>query len=603
MKYKGYKGQILTVDLSSGKIDRRALDEKTLEKYIGGRGLAARILYDEIKPKAEPYSTDNRLLFITGPAAGTLIPTSSRYAVGTKSPLTGGLTVGYSGGHWADQLKFAGYDGVLFSGKSSKPVYLLVDDDTVELKSAEHLWGKNTDQTEETLKKELGADFEIASIGLAAENAVAYAAICNEQHVVGRAGQGAVMGWMNLKAFAVRGTGKVEMAVSGESGIKEIFSLHKTIRENPIRGGFRDVGTVGMLDAVNEIAGQPCFNFQKTYFPEVSKINADNMRPWFQRFESCSSCPVACGSITKFDLDGSDYMTERIEHQSVGSLATNCGVSNLPKVFEAHDLCDKYGMDTISAGISIAWAIECFENGILTTEDTDGLELTFGNAEVLKPLIEKIARQEGIGKLLAKGVRAASKELGRGSEKYAMHAKGLEMPGYDPRAFFGMALNLATTARGADHNKAFTIAAEFLGVLGNYDRFAYEGKPELVKRMQDSTVMIDSLIMCMFTVDLGISVELYAKAVNLVTGMNIGPDDVYAIGDRVNTLERMFNLREGIDSSQDCLPERFATQPGSDPEEHTVDVASMLPAYYELRGWDENGVPTSSHLKELEINV
>jgi aldehyde:ferredoxin oxidoreductase len=603
MKYKGYIGQLLTVDLSSGKIGKHGLDEKVLEKYIGGRGLAARILYDEIKPKADPYSTDNRLLFITGPAAGTLIPTSSRYAVGTKSPLTGGLSVGYSGGHWATKLKFAGYDGVLFSGRSSKPVYLLIDDGRVELKDAAHLWGKNTNQTEEILKAELGSDFEIAAIGLAGENAVAYASIANEQHVIGRAGQGAVMGWMKLKAFAVNGSGRVEMAVKGPSGIKEAFSLHQTIRENPIRAGFRDVGTTGMLDPVNGIAGQPCFNFQKTFFPDVAKISADQMRPWFQRFESCSGCPVACGSITKFDLDGTDYVTERIEHQSIGALATNCGISDLPRVFQAHDLCDKYGIDTISSGLTIAWAMECFEKGILSLEETDGLELRFGNAAVLAPLIEKIAKTEGIGKLLAKGVRAASKELGRGSEKFAMHAKGLEMPGYDPRAFVGMALNLATTARGADHNKAFTIAAEFLGVLGNYDRFAYEGKPELVQRMQDSTVIIDSIIMCMFTVDLGISVDLYAKAINLVTGMKLSADDVYRIGARVNTLERMFNLREGIDASQDWLPDRFKNEPGSDPDGHTVDIFKMLPEYYQLRGWDAAGVPTSEHLTQLGIDV
>jgi aldehyde:ferredoxin oxidoreductase len=603
MKYQGYKGQLLTVDLSSGKIGRRSLDEKTLEKYIGGRGLAAKILYDEIKAKTDPYSVDNRLLFITGPAAGTLIPTSSRYAVGTKSPLTGGLSVGFGGGHWAANLKLAGYDGILFWGQSPKPVYFLIDDDKIELVAAGTLMGKNTDLTEETLKKELGSGFEIASIGLAGENCVSYATICNEQHVVGRAGQGAIMGWMNLKAVAVRGTGNVEMGLSGEIGIKEAFFLQKTIRDNPIRGGFRDVGTTGMLDPINEIAGQPCYNFKKTSFPEVSKINADKMRPWFQRFESCSSCPVACGSITKFKLDGADYVTERIEHQSVSALATNCGMSDLPKIFQAHDLCDKYGIDTISAGISIAWAMECFENGILSSNETDGLELKFGNAEVLKPLVEKIAKKEGIGKLLAKGVREASRELGRGSEKFAMHVKGLEMPGYDPRAFVGMALNLATTARGADHNKAFTIAAEFLGVLGDYDRFAYEGKPELVKRMQDSTVIIDSIIMCMFTVDLGISVELYAKAINIATGMNINAEDVYTIGDRVNTLERLFNLREDIDSSQDRLPDRFATEPASDPEGHTVDVSRMLPEYYQLRGWDENGVPTSEHLQKLGIDV
>jgi aldehyde:ferredoxin oxidoreductase len=603
MKYKGYKGQLLVVDLSSGTIKKRGLDEAILEKYIGGRGLAAKILYDEIKAGSDSYSQDNRLLFITGPAAGTLIPTSGRYGVGTKSPLTGGLSVGFAGGHWANNLKYAGHDGVLFQGKSSRPVYLVIDDDKVELHDAGVLWGKTTQQTEDTLKKDLGSGFEIASIGFGGENQVGYATISNEQHVVGRAGQGAVMGWMNLKAVAVRGTGSVDMGVSGRQGLQDIFFLHKTIRENEVRGLFRDVGTTGMLDPINEAAGQPSFNFQKTSFPDVEKINANNMKPWFQRFESCSGCPVACGSITKFKLDGADFTTERIEHQSVGALATNCGISDLPRVFEAHDLCDKYGIDTISAGLSIAWAMECSENGLLSPEEADGLEIKFGNALVLKPLIEKIARKEGVGALLAKGVRAASQDLGRGSEKYAMHVKGLEMPGYDPRGFFGMALNLATTARGADHNKAFTIAAEFLGVLGDYDRFAYEGKAELVKRMQDSTVIIDSIIMCMFTVDLGISVDLYARAVNLATGMNISADDVYTIGDRVNTLERLFNQREGIGSDQDKLPERFATEPGSDPEKHVVDVSRMIPEYYNLRGWDKNGVPTPEHIEKLGIEA
>ena len=603
MKYRGYKGTLLVVDLASGNIDRRPLEETVVEKYIGGRGLAARILYDEIKPKAAPYSEDNRLLFITGPAAGTLIPTSGRYGVGTKSPLTGGISLGYAGGHWANKLKYAGYDGILLGNQSSRPVYLMIDDNTVEIKEAGHLWGKTTEQTESMLKDELGSDFEITSIGPAGENTVSYAAICNEQHAVGRAGQGAVMGWMKLKAVAVRGTGRVEMGVSGPAGIDEVFFLHKTIRENPVKGLFRDVGTTGMLDPVNEAAGQPCFNFGKTQFPGVDKINAENMRPWFQRFESCSGCPVACGSITKFKLGDSDFTTERIEHQSVGALATNCGVTDLPRVFEAHDLCDKYGLDTISTGISIAWAMECFTNGLISTSEADGLDLSFGNAAVLKPLIEKIAAKEGIGELLAKGVRAAASQLGRDSEKYAMHVKGLEMPGYDPRGFFGMALNLATTARGADHNKAFTIAAEFLEVLGNYDRFAYEGKADLVKRMQDSTVIIDSIIMCMFTVDLGISVDLYAKAVNLATGMDINGDDVYTIGDRVNTLERMFNLREGISAEQDKLPDRFANEPASDPDGHVVDVSRMIPEYYELRGWDENGVPTPEHLQKLGVDV
>ena len=603
MKYRGYKDQILGVDLSKGKIDRRSLDEAVVEKYIGGRGLAARILYDEIKAKSAPYSLDNRLFFVTGPAAGTLIPTSARYGVGAKSPLTGTLSVGYAGGHLAPALKYAGYDGILFQGKSPKPVYLMIDNDQVEIRDAGHLWGRDTFETEETLKKELGDDFEIASIGRAGESGVSYASIANEQHLVGRGGEGAVMGWMNLKAVAVRGTGSVQMGVDGSAGIEECFKLHDTIRKNPIRAGFRDVGTTGMLIPVNDIKGQPTHNFRQTYFPDASKVSSDQMKPWFVRFESCSGCPVACGSVTRFKVDGEEMVTERIEHQSVGAFATNCGVSDLAKVFQAHDLCDRFGMDTISTGVSIAFAMECFENGILTTQDSDGLELRFGNGDVLKPMVEKIAKKEGIGGLLAKGVRGAAKDLGMGSERYAMHVKGLEMPGYDPRAFFGMALNLATTSRGADHNKAFTIAAEFLGVLGDFDRFAYDGKPKLVKDMQDSTVIIDSIIMCMFTVDLGISVDLYAEAVNLATGMDINAADVYTIGERVNNLERMFNVREGIDGLGDGLPERFATEPGSDEGKHTVDVSKMLPEYYALRGWDENGVPKPEHLKKLGIDI
>lgn len=603
MKYKGYQGKILVVDLSKGKIERRELEESVVEKYVGGRGLAARLLYDEIRAKCEPFSTENRLFFVTGPAAGTLIPTSARYGVGAKSPLTGTLSVGYSGGHFAPALKYAGYDGILISGKSPKPVYLLIEDERAEIREASHLWGKSTFETEEALKGELKKDFEIASIGVAGENGVSYASIASEQHLVGRGGEGAVMGWMNLKAVAVRGTGGVEMAVRGPKGIEECFHLHDTIRKNPVKAAFRDVGTTGMLMPVNEIKGQPTHNFRHTYFPEASRVSSDQMRPWFIRFESCSGCPVACGSVTRFKVDGKELVTERIEHQSVSAFATNCGVADLAKVFQAHDLCDRYGMDSISTGLSIAFAMECFENGILSKSECDGLEPRFGQADVLKPMVEKIAMRQGIGALLAKGVRAAAKELGRGSERYAMHVKGLEMPGYDPRAFFGMALNLATTARGADHNKAFTIAAEFLGVLGNFDRFAYEGKPKLVKEMQDSTVLIDSIIMCMFTVDLGISVDLYAKALNLATGMDIRAADVYTIGERVNNMERLFNVREGIDGREDRLPERFAKEPASDEGRHTVDVSKMLPEYYALRGWDERGIPKPETLRRLGIET
>ena len=605
MKYKGYKGKILTVNLSTGKIGSMPLSDEMVELYLGGRGLATRILYDELKPGIEPFSADNKVLFITGPAAGTLLPTSARFAVGVKSPLNSTLSVGYAGGFLAPELKYAGYDGILISGVSEKPVYLFVDDDSVELRDAAHLWGQDYFEAEEALKAELGQDFQIAGIGPAGENMVLMANVMHEQHAAGRGGPGAIMGHKKLKAVAVRGSGGVEMGLPPEEAIREAKALHDVIRANPIRGFFRDFGTTGMLGSVNEVSGMPTRNFQDTRFEGTDKLLGDVLAEYVVRFESCADCCVACGSVVEVDTPEIKLRTERVEHQTICAFGTYCGVDDLPAIIQAGDLCDRYGMDTMSTGTTIAFAMELYERSILTKEDTDGLELRFGNSSVFEPLLAKIAHREpGIGELLSLGSRKAAEKIGGDAPKYAMQVKGLEIGAYDPRAFTGMALNLATAQRGADHNKAFTIAAEFLGVLGDFDRFDIEPKPALTKKMQDSTAIIDSIIMCMFTVDLGISVELYGKSASIVTGMEIDADKVYEIGERINNLERMFNVREGMDGKFDMLPDRFATDPAPvEGEGHTVDVAQMLPEYYRLRGWDENGVPTPEKLAELNIQV
>ncbi len=600
MKYKGYKGQILTVDLTTGRSARVPLTDEQAEKYIGGRGLATRILYDEIKPGIDPFSVDNKVLFITGPAAGTLLPTSARFAVGTKSPLTGTLTVGYAGGHWAPELKYAGYDGILISGAASRPVYLYIRDNTVEIRDASHLWGKDAFEAEETLKRQLGPKFQIAGIGTAGENLVPLASVIHEQHAVGRGGPGAIMGQKNLKAIAVRGTGGVEMAAVGMEAIREARMFRDTIYTNPVKVFFRDAGTTGMLASINDIKAMPTRNFRQSYFEDTDKIVFDQMRRYITRYESCSDCVVVCGSVAEIDEEHVKLRTERIEHQTTCAFGTYCGIADLPAIFEAGDLCDRYGLDTMSVGHTIAFAMECYERGLLTARDTGGIELYFGNTRALKPLIEKMASKEpGIGALLAQGSRKAAQIIGGDAPRHAMQVKGMEIGAYDPRGFTGMALNLATAQRGADHNKAFTIAAEFLGVLGDFDRFDIAPKPALTKKMQDSTAIIDSIIMCMFTVDLGISVELFARAVNLVTGMSINENGVYEIGERINNLERMFNVREGISGDEDLLPARFAQEP--DATGHTVDVSRMLPEYYRLRGWDERGVPTREKLQELGI--
>jgi len=606
MKYKGYMGKILTVDLSSGRIGHMSLDDETVELYIGGRGLATRILYDAIEPGIAPLSVQNKVLFITGPAAGTLVPTASRFGVGTKSPLNNTLSVSYAGGYFAPELKFAGYDGILISGASDRPVYLYIHDDQVEIRDASHLWGKDAIVTQEILKEELGAEFQIAAIGPAGENLSPLAATVHEQHVCGRGGDGAVLGSKKLKAIAVHGTGGVEVALPVQEFIKEARSLHETILSNPVRDAFRQYGTTGMLGAVNEIKAVPTRNFQETYFEGADKLLGEVLARYVIRSEACSDCPVVCCSVVQLDVDGETYrkrfVTERLEHQPICALGTYCGIDDLEALIVANDVCDRMGLDGISTGATIAFAMELYQRGILTREQCDGLELTWGNAEVLVPLIKKMAmREPGIGALLSQGSRRAAEELGGEAPKYAMHVKGLEISAYDPRGFTGMALNLATAARGADHNKAFTIAAEFLGVLGDYDRFDMAPKPMLVKTMQDSTAVIDSIIMCMFTVDLGISVELYGKAISIVTGMDVSADQVYVIGERINNLERMWNVREGMDGSYDTLPERMATDP--DSTGHTVDVKEMLPEYYRLRGWDERGIPTAEKLAELQIKV
>ena len=606
MKWKGYMGKILTVDLTSGKVGHMPLDDEMVELYIGGRGLATRILYDAIEPGIDPLSAENKVLFITGPSAGTLVPTTSRFGVATKSPLNNTLSVSYAGGFLAPVIKFAGYDGILISGASDKPVYLYILDDQVEIRDAAHLWGKDAIEAQELLKEELGVEFQVAAIGPAGERLSPLASTAHEQHIAGRGGDGAVLGSKKLKAVAIHGTGGVDVALPPDEFLKEAKSLHDTIRSNPIRGAFREFGTTGMLGAINEAKALPTRNFQETYFDGAANLLGEVLKEYVVRSEACSDCPVCCCSVVEVEVGDETFqqtlMTERLEHQPICAMGTYCGIDDIEALIVANDVCDRMGLDAISAGATIAFAMELYQRGILTQEQCDGLDLSWGNAGVLVLLIQKMGmREPGIGALLSQGSYLAAKELGGDAPNYVMHSKGMEISAYDPRGFTGMALNLATTGRGADHNKAFTIAAEFLGVLGDHDRFDTAPKPLLTKTMQDSTAIIDSIIMCMFTVDLGISVDLYGKSISIVTGMDVDGDKVYEIGERINNLERMWNVREGMDGVYDTLPARMATLP--DGTGHTVDVAEMLPEYYRLRGWDKRGVPTPEKLAALQIRV
>jgi aldehyde:ferredoxin oxidoreductase len=603
MKYGGYTGKFLTVDLSTGAIGAWDTPDEMAEKYLGGRGFIARMLYDRLAPKIDPLGPENVIIFATGPATGTLVPTTGRIAIGVKSPLTRTISASYMGGHFAGQVKYAGYDGIIITGVSPKPVTLVIDDDKVSLRDAAHIWGKDTKESQDILRAELGEGFELGAIGPAGENLVPIATFMHVQRAAGRGGSGAVFGSKRLKAVAVRGTGGIAVGTPDAEFVEGCREMNDIIMANPVRPAFRYAGTTGMLPVMNEAIGLPYKNHQDDKAPDVSFIHNEEIYKYVDKIESCAGCNVFCGAVVEFERGGRHYRTERLDHESTWALGPNCGIVDLPALMEANMLCDYLGLDTMSAGGAIAWAMEMTQRGLLTKQETDGLDFSFGNADVLAPAIRKMAAREGFGDLLARGSREAARMVGRG-EEYAMQVKGLEMSAYAPRAFTGMGLSFATTSRGADHNKAFTVAAEFLGVLGNYDRYALEGKAHLVKTMQDSTCIIDSLIMCMFTVDLGIGVDLYAKCAALPTGMKFTEDDVYEVGERINTVERLFNIREGFTRADDNLPLRFATEAApSDPGHHTLDVTTVMDEYYAEREYDSKGVPSAKLLERLGVDA
>jgi aldehyde:ferredoxin oxidoreductase len=601
MKYGGYTGRFLTVDLTTGATGTWDTPDELAEKYLGGRGFIAKMLYDRLPAKIDPLGPDNIIIFATGPATGTLVPTTGRIAIGVKSPLTNTISASYMGGHFAGQLKYAGWDGIIITGVSARPVTLVIDDDRVSLRDAANIWGKDTKESQDILREELGEGFELGVIGPAGENLVPISTFMHVQRAAGRGGSGAVFGSKKLKAVAVRGTGGIAVGTPVAEFVQGCREMHDIIMANPVRPAFRFAGTTGMLPVINEAVGLPYMNHQDDRAPDVGPIHNEQIYKYVNKIESCLGCNVFCGAVVEFERGGEHYRTERLDHETTWALGPNCGIVDLPALMEANMLCDYLGLDTMSAGGAIAWAMEMTQKGLLTGPETDDLDVSFGNAEVLAPLIRMMAAREGFGDLLARGSREAARILGKGAE-YAMQVKGLELSAYAPRAFTGMGLSFATTSRGADHNKAFTVAAEFLGVLGNYDRYALDGKPRLVKRMQDSTCIIDSLIMCMFTVDLGIGIDLYARCAALPTGMPFTEEDVYTVGERINTVERLFNIREGFGREDDNLPARFAKEAApSDPGHHTLDVTMVMDEYYREREYDANGVPTPALLARLAV--
>jgi aldehyde:ferredoxin oxidoreductase len=599
----GWIGQTLRIDLKSGKIKKNTLNPELARDFIGGRGLASKLLYDEIDPTIDPLSPKNKLIFVTGPLTGTYAPSSGRYMVVTKAPLTGTIGSSNSGGYFGPELKYAGYDLIIFEGKSKKPVYLWIDDAEVELRSAEHLWGKNTYETEDLIKGETDEDARVACIGQAGEKLIKFACVMNDKHRgAGRSGVGAVMGSKNLKAIAVKGTGSVKVA-DKDCFRKATLDCYEKIKANPVTGkGLPRWGTPMLVNVINAHGIFPTKNFLFGVFEGVDKISGETLADKILiRNRGCFGCPIGCGRVTEVTDPKFKGKGEGPEYESIWSLGADCGVDDLGAISKANYICNEMGMDTISVGGTIACTMELSEKGYLPTEDIGlGRKLCFGDAEAIVELTKKAGNRDGFGNILAEGsFRLAEKY---GYPELSMGVKKQEFPAYDPRGVQGMALEYATSNRGACHVRGYMISPEIVGLPLPVDRFETEGKADLLKTFQDLTAVVDSSGICLFTT-FAIGIAEIRALLKSATGIDYTAESLMIAGDRIWNLERFFNLKAGFTSKDDTLPQRLLKEPMPEgpSKGHVAMLGEMLPEYYKVRGWDENGIPSEAKLKELGL--
>ncbi|MFX1308701.1 MAG: aldehyde ferredoxin oxidoreductase family protein [Promethearchaeota archaeon] len=610
-------GKILRVDLTNGTISEEFPDEETLKFYLGGAGLATKYLLEEVPKGIDPLGPENKLIFMTGPLTGTPSPSTGRYCVVAKSPLTGIWGEANSAGFWGRDLKRSGFDGVIFEGISPKPVYLVTEDGKAELKDASHLWGKNTSDTTRLIKEELGDKFNVACIGIGGENLVKYAAVMNDcekpnyGRAAGRCGMGTVMGSKKVKAIAAKGDAKIEVA-NPEEYKTEAKQRYDWVNQSLLKMTLEVFGTATMVDLVGVKGGLPTRNFQTGVFPNMDAINgtAINEKILTGR-KPCFACPIACGRIAEIKEGKYKSSGEGPEYESIGALGTMCGVDNLEAITMAHFLCNEYGLDVISAGGSIAFAMECYEKGILTKEDTNGLEFNFGNADLVVDMIHKISKREGIGELIAEGSRNMANKLGKDSIKFAMQVKGLELPAYDSRAAKISGLAYATANRGGCHITGFIEGPAFLSMPfmivedAMVDDILNENPRDtkVVKEFEDAFGVFDSIGGCKF-MGMVLSSEDWASLIEKLLGYKFTVEDFAKAGERLYNLARVYNIREGITRADDTLPARFLEEPMPEgpAKGHVVSLDPLLDAYYDYRGWDkETGKPTQEKLKELGL--
>ncbi len=600
----GYNGRILVVDLSDSSSRWESLDSRVLRDFIGGAGLAAYLLYEFCPAGADPLGPDNPLIFATSPLVGSRLTTSSKFAVAAKSPLTGFIGDSLSSSFLAPELKKTGCDAVVILGRAASPTLLVIDEAGVRFEDAADLAGLGTGDTEAAVKNMLGRGVRVACIGPAGENLVRFASISNDGgRQAGRTGTGAVMGSKNLKAIAVKGGASVP--VHAPDALRRIGADLTRRSLGDATEKYRNMGTVANMLVFNRLGSLPTRNFSAATFDGAEGVSGEELRTTHHvRNAHCANCTIGCEQIV-VTTDGGKQSRGRMEYESSFALGPLVGVSDANAVIRASHYCDDAGMDTISAGATVAWAMECFEKGILTSEDTGGLDLRFGNADALAAALRLIAERRGIGDLLAGGVRDASRKIGHGSEDWAMHVKGLEMPGYEPRSLKTMALGLAVSTRGACHNRSSAYEADF---SAHVDRLAVdERRGKITADGEDFSAVLDSLIWCKFlrkAFD-----DLYEESAEIyghVTGWQTSADDLRKAGERINNLRKLFNIREGWTRADDGLPPRALSEALSDAPVKGVrltrrELDDMIDGYYRARGWTADGLIPDGKLAELGL--
>ena len=619
----GSTGKILRVNLSTDEIKVEKLEEDFYRLYPGGKALAGYILLNEMKPGIDPFSPDNVLVIANGLLTGAPVSTATRYIVSAKSPLTNGYGESEAGGFWGPELKMAGFEAVVVTGKSPTPVYLWIQDGDVELRPADHLWGQKTAEAQEVIRTELGdKKVRVLQIGPAGENLVRYAGITNDlRHFNGRNGMGAVIGSKNLKAVAVRGKTRYQKLARDPKSLQSLGrTLAQRVKENPQAWGLQDQGTPGLVEPLNASGMLPTRNFLHGAFEQVDNIKWEAYESeLLTARKTCYACAIRCKR--EVQVDGQESVYGGPEYESIGSLGPNCGVGDLHAIAKANELCNAYMLDTISTGAAISFAMECFEHGLLTLEDTDGLDLRFGNAEAMVTMVEWIALRKGLGDLLAEGVKRAAEKIGGDAHYFAIHVKGQELPMHEARGKYNVGMGYAISEIGADH---LVVAHD--GMLANADGIPFKNakplgitEPQPVLSMNDEKMRQFYILekVTSFEKVIGycffgpaprsyIQMDEVVESVNAATDWEVTLDDLLKLGERATNLARVFNAREGFSRKDDTLPERIFSPLENGALEGEFfprdEFESALTVLYDLKGWDpETGTPTRNRLEELSL--